>query len=199
MAEKVYFQKQRDGEYIHKYFHRGCEKSQTITDATVELASFGDGNTSFALVEYSVRHQGGVKAPYKNDWKDEHGDDEFIPDELMEEAFDIDMTIACRHLKERVFQPSAADFPELISEFINYLRCGGVFMIYFNGSGFGKRNVRYGDVDEDATVHTGTVQMGKKPYTETVLTFKVTLHVNDPLYDVEKKDVLMPGETKLLY
>lgn len=197
MVEKVYFQKQRNDDYIHRYIHRGLARTQTIPCATVELSSFGDKTTSFALVEYDVRHQGEVKEPYKNDWKDEHGDDEFIPDELVEKSFEITLTIACRKLKSKIYIPGQ-DLSEYIANFINYLRCGGEFMIYFDGSKYGKRNVRFKEVDEDATVHTGTVQMGDSTFNETVLTFKVTLHVNDPIYNVEFMDSFNPGETKFL-
>ena len=90
------------------------------------------------------------KEPYKNDWKDEHGDDEYTA-QLFFEAFSF--KAECAMFASGV--TARADLNAGIRAFMDYLS-GGEFSTYDAWTGFGFRKVRLaefkmpseGDFDE---------------------------------------------------
>lgn len=99
----------------------------------------------------------------KNDWLDEHGDDEFVPDEPIYKAFEDEIEFAFK---------GGDDFLEYISNFIHYLSHGGVFSMYDEHTKVGFENVRFVKYDPEADFI--------KEEQEVIIKFKVTFKINSP-------------------
>lgn len=105
------------------------------------------------------------KAPYKNDWKDEDGDDEYT-DEMYYEAFDIEIQFYVR-------ATTVADIENARRTFFSYVK-RGEFMVYSAYWGHGYQNVRFageGEETDDSYDRSGLV------HRQFTLRFKV----NDPV------------------
>lgn len=114
-----------------------------------------------------------VKEPYKNQWKDEHGDDEYIPESgLLFEAFTFKMECAI-FAKGLSMDSAIVQLRDGMRAFINAL-ASGAFCTYDAWTGFGFRNVRLQEFREP----------GNDAYSVkdsmTRLIFTVVLKVNDP-------------------
>ena len=103
-----------------------------------------------------------------NDWKDEDGDDEYLPDRPAMQSYEMEVSFA--------YIGTAADAPAKISSFLQYLAFGGYFSIYSQYTGIGRKKVRYVSYDDDALSMDDS---GRE-----VVTFKVTLKVNDPVTNI---------------
>lgn len=113
-----------------------------------------------------------VKQPYKNDWKDQHGDDEYT-DYLFYEAFTL--TLECVILtNESSSSASRAEIKAQIRNFQNAI-AQGKFKIYDDWTKFGFQKVR---VDEFPAINEGDFD---NLYGHCRLIFKVVLKVNDPI------------------
>lgn len=201
MESKIYFQKHKETAYTHTEVQGGKTVTQDITPDTVLLSDFNNEYVKFALLAYDYKPIGEIKEPYKNEWHDEHGDEEYIPDELMLEAYEVELTIGC------MFTTMDSTTPVLvppsvttqIKRLINYFRCGGEFMFLIEECGLGRRNVRFQSYEDDARIyHQRVLKNGKKGF-EDILQFKVTLKVNDPDYIVQMSTVIIPGNKRLLH
>lgn len=189
MEDILYFKKQRDDEfYMEKELYPGGGEI-LVTPDTRGLSSFNDtGTTEFAFIGYKTQECDKVKDPYKNDWKDEDGDDEYIPDVMCKESYNIKLNLAMKilHFHKTITEDDAVLIGRSMRRFVNYLIYGGEFMVYISDNGFGRRNVRFESYDEDARVMhmpATTKYQGVVEY-ESVIKFSVTLKVNDPSYQV---------------
>ena len=113
-----------------------------------------------------------VKQPYKNDWKDQHGDDEYC-DYLFYEAFKL--TFECIIMtKEANSKTSRQEIKSQVRNFENAIS-QGEFRIFDDWTEFGFRKVR---IDEFPQIAKGDF---KNKDGHCYLKFKFVLKVNDPV------------------
>jgi hypothetical protein len=114
-----------------------------------------------------------AKAPYKNQWKDEHGDDEYIGSNgLYFEAFTF--TLECAMFATALTEAQAiVDLNTGIRAFRTFLS-SGLFKVYDEWTGFGFKDVR---LSEFPMPEQGAYDSWGEG---TRVIFKVVLKVNDP-------------------
>ena len=128
---------------------------------------------------------GKVKETYSNTWLDEQGDDEYLPDELMMEAYQMEVEFGCK------LTTSVSDVREKVSLFLDYLRgadlgaTGTRLKIYSTYTRIGRQDVRLLEVSDDAEWYS---EGG-----EEFLVFKVVFKVNDPVTDITLTKVVSNG------
>ena len=121
---------------------------------------------------------GEVKNVHTNEWYDEDGDEEYVPDKLLLKAYDITIDFA--------YKGKQRSANEKVLSFIDYLtgRTDGasVMKLYSTYTGIGRQNVRLVKVNDDCEL------VREKGYD--VLIFKVTFKINDPVTNIvlEKND-----------
>lgn len=104
------------------------------------------------------------KDPYKNDWPDENGDDEYVT-HLYYESFEFDVQFYIRATDVETIRASLADFFATIQN--------GEFSVYDSATGLGRRKVRYaGFAEERAAIMD-------KDFARCI--FTITFKVNDPV------------------
>ena len=120
-----------------------------------------------------------VKDPYKNQWHDEHGDEEYIPSTgLMVEAFTFNLE--CAMFAKAVTEDTAiADLNAGIRAFQAALRSGAL-KTYDEYTGFGFQKVRVSEM-QNVSSDNYDVKDGM-----TRVIFNVTLKVNDPVTHMVK-------------
>lgn len=124
---------------------------------------------------------GSVKEPAKNDWYDEHGDDEFIPSEgLKMKAYDMEVEFGCKVIASGSRDASRFDVTvesvrANVAAFLEYLRLSGMMNMYSSYTGIGRQNVRLDSYDEGDFIDDGGV---------TMLVFKIKFKVNDPVTQI---------------
>lgn len=107
---------------------------------------------------------GDVKAPFTRNWPDQNGNDVFIPDQQVFEAYDIECDFVYYGDKDTASQ--------MVNTFIYaYLASGGLFMLYDTYTHIGKTNVNYKSISPDKYYNEQ----------ENVVIFKMTFTVNDPV------------------
>lgn len=116
--------------------------------------------------------RGSAKELYKNTWYDEDGDEEYVPDELPMESYELELTLGTYNGVEKVI------------DFIDYLRLGGEFMMYFPDREFGVRDVRYKNTGTDAFRFNHKARVNGADTELTLIIFKVTVVVNAPTSSV---------------
>lgn len=105
------------------------------------------------------------------EWSDEDGDDEYIPDTIPIEAYEIEISLAC--------VCNAGEAYSKIMSFFNYItgrdeaNPGGELIIYDTNTGIGRKGVRYSEYGDDAY----KMNQGGQ---DTIL-FTVKFKVNDPV------------------
>lgn len=127
-------------------------------------------------IPYNVK----PKEPYKNDWKDEHGDDEYIGSTMYMEAFTF--TEECVMITKERYSPDARQkLYEQMMAFRNYLT-KGEFNFYDTYTCKGFQKVRVSEFpiasSEDYDVFNGKAR----------LIFSVTFKVNDPVTEMMIED-----------
>lgn len=103
-------------------------------------------------------------------WYDEHGDDEFIPEQLYYEAVEAELSF--------VYKGTVTKAKSQILAFIDYLR-GGYFKFYDQFYEIGRQKVRMVDFSEGAEFKYSDITTG-----EGVATFSINIKINDPVTDV---------------
>lgn len=117
-----------------------------------------------------------VKQPYKNDWKDQHGDDEYT-DFLFYEAFKL--TLKCAILtNEANASTSRNEIKKQIRNFQNAIS-SGEFKIYDDWTKFGFQKVR---IDEFPQIAEGDFDNLDG---HCRLIFNMVLKVNDPVTNMK--------------
>lgn len=116
------------------------------------------------------------KAPYKNDWKDENGDDEYTKEMYYESiefsvSFYIKTFATVEKTAETILREQMRAFFEKVSQ--------GEFMTYDSYTGVGRKKVRYAGYDEDQFV-------SRKNWSKAVFTVK--FKANDPITSIVLKD-----------
>lgn len=71
------------------------QKKKTSTGDTYPASGSIDVYSTFGIIVNSLSFpDGGTKEPYKNNWKDENGEETYIPDTLKVEAYDLKLQFA---------------------------------------------------------------------------------------------------------
>lgn len=127
-----------------------------------------------------------VKQPPSRSFHDEHGVIEFIPTGgLKLDAYTMKVEFGCKKMRAThdgsTYIPAVNDVRSKVVEFINYLRTGGMLMLYSTYTGIGRQNVRLDSINDNAKwKNEGGVQW---------LIFEVTFKVNDPITDITASDM----------
>ncbi len=109
-----------------------------------------------------------AKELYKNTWYDEDGDEEYVPDELPLGSYDLELTLGTYKGIDAVV------------DFIDYLRLGGEFMMYFPDRESGIRDARYKSTSTDAFRFKHKARVNGADTEQTLIIFKVSVVVNAP-------------------
>jgi hypothetical protein len=144
---KFFFQKETDGSPV-------MESGEDFDIYEVESKFYGCGE---------------AKELANRDWCDEHGDDEFIPDEIKLKAQNIEVKFGYKGDK---FSANA-----VISRLHEYLRNGGMMKIYDEYNHIGRKHVRFVGISDDA-------ELVRNDDDGDILIFTVKLKANDPATDV---------------
>ena len=99
----------------------------------------------------------------KNDWFDEDGDEEFVPDVPVFKAYEAEV--------EFIYEGARDTGYTNVRSFLNYLATNGLNKIYDSYTSIGKQNVRY-QKQSDAKLYRNS--------TKEYIVFKVNLKFNDP-------------------
>lgn len=149
-----------------------------------------------------------VKEPYKNDWLDEHGDEEYIASSgLYVEAFSLNLECAMFAIGDQgqTEEQLIANLNARLRAFRENLRAAGFFKIYDSFTGFGFKDVRleefptpdaenYSVTSKFALTQSGGSLVKTRVGDQVRLIFTVTLKVNDPVtqmvYDAGSLDIV---------
>ena len=142
---------------------------QRATDASAINIQTTYGVT-ILVHEYPSRRK--VKQPYKNDWKDQHGDDEYT-EHLFYEAFTLTLK-CCILTNEANASTSRQEIKAQIRNFQNAIS-EGEFKIYDDWTKFGFRKVR---IDEFPAISEGDFDNLDG---HCRLIFNMVVKVNDPI------------------
>lgn len=124
--------------------------------------------------KFPFRLIGDAKELPNNDWKDENGDDEYIPSKLPIKAYTIEVDFS--------YKGSMNTAQTNIGNFIRFISgqdgTGSELMVYDDFVKIGRQKVRYDGCSDDATLFVRTPSEGD------VVTFKVKFKVDDPVTNV---------------
>lgn len=120
------------------------------------------------------------KAPYRNIWKDEDGDEEYT-DEIHYEAFDFEVTFFIKCYKTEKLSADAV-MRKQIDEFFAKIRQGS-FMIYDSHTGVGRKDVRYDGFSEESYKRQ---TIADTDWARAI--FRVKFKVNDPITRIVMRD-----------
>ena len=109
------------------------------------------------------------KEPYKNEWHDENGDDEWC-DEMHYEAIEISVSFYIKAFNTEK-ETSEQVVHNLIEDFFSYIG-KGTFKIYDSYTGIGRGNVRYAGYEEEEFVSRDSWSRAF---------FTVRFKINDPV------------------
>ena len=113
------------------------------------------------------------KQPFKNEWFDENGDDEYTR-RMFYEAIEISVGFYVKAF-DSATKTSEEQIREQIDSFFSYIR-NGEFMIYDSYTGLGRKNVRYAGYSEEAFKRR---ENGGKRWSSARFTIK--FKINDPI------------------
>lgn len=108
-----------------------------------------------------------IKDLPENDWKDENGSDEYIPDEVVWKPYEQKIGLVYKGEN-----PS-----EDIGRFIEFLAYGGYFSLYDERTKIGRQKVRFVKYDPSADF----IPLNR----ESVILFYITVKVNDPITNIQ--------------
>ena len=134
---------------------------------------------------------GKSKEPAKREWHDEHGEDAYIPNKLMLEAYDAEFEMAyCgKELASNPFDLDLAfthinSFKKLLTGNNTSEGSGAQLKIYSPYSTIGRQGCYLLEISDEEP-HVQLMQQGGNLYHENVVTFKVKFRVTDPVTDVD--------------
>lgn len=141
-------------------------------------------------VEFPFKLFGDIKQLPSNQFPDEDGADEYIPDVLPVEAYEVEATFGCKGKKEEVHGH--------IKDFILYLKgmdkenagkssYGCEVQIYDTYTGIGRQGCRLVKIG-DTGYFQEIVRDDSGVADHVLLTFKLTFKVNDPTTDIKLTD-----------
>ena len=133
-------------------------------------------NWGIVCKDFPFKLYGEAKELPSHDWKDEDGDDEYIPDVLPIAAYEMEVEFA---YKVDMFTANSN-----IKGFLDYLTGregdGAEFMCYDTFTRIGRQKMRFVSVSEDI-FHR---DQNNSEYGCDVIVFSVTFTVNDPVTDI---------------
>lgn len=133
-------------------------------------------NWGIVCKDFPFKLYGEAKELPSHDWKDEDGDDEYIPDVLPIAAYEMEVEFA---YKGDMFTANSN-----IKKFLDYLTGregdGAEFMCYDTFTRIGRQKMRFVSVSEDI-FHR---DQNNSEYGCDVIVFSVTFKVNDPVTDI---------------
>lgn len=113
------------------------------------------------------------KEPYKNDWHDENGDDEYV-DQMFFKSMDFSVSFYIKTFATETQTAEAVLRSQLDSFFAKIGK--GEFMIYDSYSGLGRRKVRYAGFDSEEYKR---MYVSGKDWARSIFTIK--FKANDPV------------------
>lgn len=116
------------------------------------------------------------KTPYKNDWKDANGDDEYTT-HLYYEAFSFDVSFYIR-TKNEDGKTAAEEIRTKLASFFSTIK-EGEFKVYDEYTALGRQKVRFGGYKEESFKARGD---------KAVCVFTITFKVNDPVTMMKLND-----------
>lgn len=129
-------------------------------------------NWGIVCKEFPFKLYGEAKELPTRDWKDEDGDDEYIPDELKIASYELEV--------EFVYKGNIDSANTQIKSFLDYLTgrggTGAELMVYDTYTKIGRQSVRFVSVEEDVFY--------RQEEGGDVVVFVVTFKVNDPVTDI---------------
>lgn len=129
---------------------------------TIEDFGFYCMDIPFTVIEKA-------KEPAVRSWKDEDGDDEYIPASGLR-ASSYEMSIKFGFKGDKFAATHA------LGLFLAYLRGGGMMKMYCDYTRIGRRHVRFVSIADDATL--------VRDDSGDLLVVKITFKVNDPVTDI---------------
>lgn len=124
---------------------------------------------------------GSVKEPAKNEWYDEHGDEEHIPSTgLYMKAYDMTVKFGCKAIAAGshdadVFNVTVASVRANVAAFLEYLRSSGMMNMYSSYTGVGRQKVRLDSYSDGEWINDNGIMM---------LVFDIKFKVNDPITEI---------------
>ena len=131
-------------------------------------------NWGIVCKEFPFKLYGEAKELPSHDWKDEDGEDEYVPETLPMAAYELEV--------EFVYKGAKDTANVKVKGFLDYLtgrdgkKEGAELMVYDTYTRIGRQHVRFVGVDEDI--------FWRQEEGGDVLTFTVTFKVNDPVTDI---------------
>lgn len=123
--------------------------------------------------DFPFKMFGEAKELPKNDWKDEDGDDEYVPSVLKLAAYEMKV--------EFVYKGALNTANVNIRAFLDYLTgrdgSGVDMMVYDTFTRIGRQHVRFVEAEDDVVY--------RQADSGDVIVFGVTLKVNDPVTDIK--------------
>lgn len=150
---------------------------------------FGNGNAKDTLQEWGFIAKTNPfpalpnpKDPYKNEWLDENGDEEFVA-QMRYQSFEFTVDFYIR-AQTTVVLGAVTETAESVvrtsmSNFFNAVK-NGDFKIYDSYTGLGRQNVRYAGFEEDKFV-SRRVDGADRSQDWAMCIFKIKFKVNDPV------------------
>lgn len=166
--------------YLHKIiitYFMGIEKifTQKMKDEgepQAEIIELGD-RFGFYGMELPFKMANEVKEPENNEWADEDGDDEYLPEDgLKMKSFEIDIKLGYKGDKG-----TANDRLQRLLDYLTGRDSSGPRMkIYSTYTKIGYNDVRFKSISDDAEL--------VRDDSGDILVIKITLKVNDPVTKV---------------
>lgn len=124
--------------------------------------------------KFPFRLLGDSKDLASNDWKDENGDDEYIPSKLPIKSYSVEVDFAYKGSMDTA-HTSIGNFLRFVS---GQDGTGSEMMVYDDFMKIGRQKVRYEGCSDDAELFVRTPSEGD------VVTFTVKFKVDDPVTNV---------------
>lgn len=129
-------------------------------------------NWGIVCKEFPFKLYGEAKELPSHDWKDEDGEDEYVPNALPMKSYEIEVEFAYKGNRDTANAN--------VSGFLKYLTgrdgSGAEMIVYDTYTRIGRQRVRYMSVSEDI--------FWRQDDSGDVFVFTVTFKVNDPLTDI---------------
>lgn len=130
------------------------------------------GKWGVVCKDFPFKVYGDAKDLPKHDWKDEDGDDEYIPSVLPISSYEMEVEFA--------YKGAMDSANKKIKEFLDYLTgrdgTGAEFSVYDTYTRIGRQHMRFVSVKDDIFLRS---ESGGD-----VIVFAVTFKVNDPVTDI---------------
>lgn len=150
-----------------KYYKLYFQKAASSQPVVETISAWG-----MYCMEMSVNTSYTAKDVSKNEWNDEHGDDEYIPEKLMLKGYETTIKLGFKGDK---FAANTA-----LKSMLNYLTgadgTGAEMKFYCDYTKEGRCNTRFVKINDNAELVRGD--------DGDILVISVTLKVNDPVTDI---------------